>query len=42
MKEIDELFFENSLLLGPIVARVGDLKKRLKKKLREFNEVLLE
>ena len=40
--EIDELFFEDSLLMGPIVARVGDLKKRLKKKLGELNKVLLE
>ena len=41
-QEIDELFFEDSLLLGPIVARVGDLKKRLKKKLAELNRILLE
>ena len=41
-KEIDELFFEDSLQIGPIVARVGDLKKRLKKKLQELNKVLLE
>ena len=41
-QEIDQLFFEDSLLLGPIVARVGDLKKRLKKKLAELNRVLLE
>jgi len=40
--EIDELFFEDSLLLGPMVIRVGDLKKRLKKKLSEMNKVLLE
>ena len=41
-REIDELFFEESLQLGPIVARVGDLKKRLKKKLAELNRVILE
>ena len=41
-KEIDELFFEDSLQIGPFVARVGDLKRRLKKKLSELNNVLLE
>ena len=41
-EEIDELFYEDSLLLGPLVIRVGDLKKRLKKKLSEMNKVLLE
>ena len=41
-KEIEELFFEDSLQIGPFVARVGDLKKRLKKKLSELNTVLLE
>lgn len=28
--------------MGPIVARVGDLKKRLNKKLNELNKILLE
>ena len=28
--------------MGPLVIRVGDLKKRLKKKLSEMNKVLLE
>ena len=40
--EIDELFFEDTLLLGPIVVRCGELKKRLKKKLNEMNKVLLD
>lgn len=29
-------------MLGPLVIRVADLKKRLKKKLSERNKVLLE
>lgn len=40
--DIEELFYEDSLLMGPFVVRVGDLKKRLFKKLRDQNAVLLE
>lgn len=40
--EIEILFFEDTLKMGPFVARVGDLKKRLNKKLNELNKILLE
>lgn len=40
--EIDELFFEDALYIGPIVVRVGDLKQRLKDKISRLNEVLLQ
>ena len=40
--EIEVLFYEDSLRMGPFVVRVGDLKKRLNKKLNELNKVLLE
>ena len=40
-EEIEELFFEDTLLLGPMVIRVGKLKKQLNKKLAEQHNMLL-
>ena len=39
-KEVEELFFEDTLLLGPFVIRVKDLRDSLLKKISDLDQVL--
>ena len=41
-EDINELLYEETLLMGAFVVRVGDLKKRLYKKISQFDEILIE
>ena len=42
MAEINELFYEDTLLLGPIVVKVGKLRDKFKSKVDELNDVLIK
>ena len=41
MAEINELFYEDTLLLGPIVVKVGKLRDKFTSKVDELNDVIL-
>jgi hypothetical protein len=40
--DIEEIFFEEKLLLGPFIVEVGKLRKKLIKRLDELQQILGE
>ena len=42
LSEIQELFYEDTLLLGPIVVKVGKLRAKFEAKIEELDQVLLK